>query len=220
MCFSAMASFTGGIIISSIGIATIKKVHSPSQIVFACIPLFFGLQQMVEGVVWLSLQYPEYASIQKLSSYLFLITADLFWPIVTPLAMLLMEKQQNKRKILLFLLSLGCLLSIYNGYCLYFFHADPAIIGYHIDYRVAFPETLRLPAFGIYMISSIAPLFVSSTKGTNVMGILMALSCLITILFFTQYLTSVWCFFAAAISMVIFWMVKVERNIHFMEREV
>lgn len=220
MCFSAIASFTGGAIIISIGIATIRKVIIPSQIVFASIPFFFGIQQIVEGVVWISLQNTEFAGLQKPSSYLFLIMANLFWPIVTPLAMLLMEKQQNNRKILQILFSLGFLLSIYNAFCLYFFHADPAIIGYHIDYRVAYPEILRLPAFGIYLISSIAPLFVSSIKGTKVMGVLMALSCLITILFFTQYLTSVWCFFAAAISMVIFWMVKVERNIHFVEREV
>ena len=41
MCFSPEASFAGGIIISSIGVVTIKEVHKPSQLVFACIPLFF-----------------------------------------------------------------------------------------------------------------------------------------------------------------------------------
>jgi hypothetical protein len=34
MCFSAEASFAGGIIIAAIGVVTIRKVHSPSQIVF------------------------------------------------------------------------------------------------------------------------------------------------------------------------------------------
>lgn len=37
------------------------------------------------------------------------------------------------------------------------------------------------------------------------MGILMFLSCLVTAIFFTQYLTSVWCFFAALLSGVVFW---------------
>jgi len=44
MCFSPEASFAGGVIISAIGIATVKKVHKPSQIIFATIPLFFGIQ--------------------------------------------------------------------------------------------------------------------------------------------------------------------------------
>ena len=56
MCFSAGASFAGGVIISAIGVATVLKVHKPSQIVFASIPLFFGFQQFVEGFVWLILQ--------------------------------------------------------------------------------------------------------------------------------------------------------------------
>jgi len=60
MCFSPEASFAGGVIISTIGIATILKVHKPSQIVFASIPIFFGIQQIVEGVLWLVLPNPEY----------------------------------------------------------------------------------------------------------------------------------------------------------------
>lgn len=51
MCFSPEASFAGGIIISAIGVATVKKIHNPSQLVFASIPLFFGVQQITEGVL-------------------------------------------------------------------------------------------------------------------------------------------------------------------------
>jgi hypothetical protein len=38
--------------------------------------------------------------------------------------------------------------------------------------------------------------------------VFMFLSCLVTAIFFTQYLTSVWCFFAAVISGVIFWILR------------
>ena len=65
MCFSPEASFAGGIIISTIGIATILKVHKPSQIVFASIPIFFGIQQIIEGVLWLTLPNPDYGGVQK-----------------------------------------------------------------------------------------------------------------------------------------------------------
>lgn len=78
MCFSAAASFAGGVIICSIGVATLRKVDKPSQIVFASIPLFFGIQQLIEGVVWLSLTYPLYYGPSMTPSYLFLIMADLF----------------------------------------------------------------------------------------------------------------------------------------------
>ena len=36
----------------------------------------------------------------------------------------------------------------------------------------------------------------------------MFLSCLVTAIFFFQYLTSVWCFFAAIISVVVVWILK------------
>jgi hypothetical protein len=65
-----------------------------------------------------------------------------------------------------------------------------------------------MPAFIIYLIVTITPLFISSIKRTHLLGVLMFLSCLVTAIFFTQYLTSVWCFFAAFISGVIFWILK------------
>jgi hypothetical protein len=71
MCFSAEASFAGGIIITSIGVATITKVHKPSQLLFASIPLFFGIQQIVEGILWLTIPDPEYFKLQKIATYFF-----------------------------------------------------------------------------------------------------------------------------------------------------
>jgi len=212
MCFSTEASFAGGIIISAIGVATIRKVHKPSQIVFACIPLFFGIQQIVEGFLWLALQNPEYAYIQKLATYSFLIMAEVFWPFMTPLAILLMEENKKRIKILRILLGMGLSVSLYFIYCLLSFNVTPEISGYHIEYLEDYPKSLQLVVFSVYLITSIAPLFVSTIKRTYLLGILMALSCLITIIFFTQYLTSVWCFFGALISIVILWILRDARR--------
>lgn len=212
MCFSTEASFAGGIIISAIGVATIRKVHKPSQIVFACIPLFFGIQQIAEGFLWLALQNPEYAYVQKLATYSFLIMAEVFWPFMTPLAILLMEENKKRIKILRILLGMGLSVSLYFIYCLLSFNVTPEIRGYHIEYLEDYPKSLKLVVFSVYLITSIAPLFVSTIKRTYLLGILMALSCLITIIFFTQYLTSVWCFFGALISIVILWILRDARR--------
>ena len=105
MCFSTEASFIGGTIITAIGVATIRKVHKPSQIVFASIPLFFGIQQIAEGFVWLSLQNPDYGGLLKPATYMFLIMAEVFWPFMTPLAVLHMEKNEKRRIYLKILLA-------------------------------------------------------------------------------------------------------------------
>ena len=212
MCFSAGASFAGSVVISTIGIATILKVHKPSQIVFACIPLFFGFQQFIEGCLWYSMQHPEYSQYENIFTTTFLIMAQIFWPIMIPLAVLHMEKNNKKKRLLWVFLSLGITISIFYIYCLLNYTVTPQISGYHIHYVENSPKTLTFIAFLLYLITSITPLFISSIKRTHLLGILMSLSCLITILFFTQYLTSVWCFFAALISAVIFWILRDSRR--------
>ncbi len=208
MCFSAEASFAGGIIISTIGIATVTKVHNPSQFVFASIPLFFGLQQFAEGILWLTLPRPEYIILQKVVTYWFLIMADVLWPVIIPLAVLLMETDLKKKRFLWILFGLGCLLGLYYATCLLLLNVNPKIMGYHIRYNSDFPQSIAMVAFVIYLIVTITPLFISSIKRTRYLGTFMFLSCVVTAIFFTQYLTSVWCFFAALISAVIFWILR------------
>jgi hypothetical protein len=205
MCFSAGASFVGGVIISGIGVATIREVHKPSQLVFASIPLFFGVQQIVEGCLWLTLPDADYVNIQKIATYLYLIMAQVLWPTLIPVSVLLMEEDKKRKRILQILLGLGITLSLYYSVCLLSFNVMPQIKGFHIQYNTEFPESFAITAFIVYLFVTITPLFVSGIKRTHLLGILMFLSCFITGIFFTQYLISVWCFFAALISGVIFW---------------
>jgi hypothetical protein len=182
MCFSAEASFAGGVIISAIGVATIRKVHLPSQIVFASIPLFFGFQQITEGVLWLTIPIKEYASIKIAATYLFEVMALVIWPLMIPISVLYMEKIKKRKKILVSLIFAGGILSAYYLACLIFFKVDPVIKGFHIQYDNYFPESLAIISFLVYLIVTIVPLFVSSIKRTHLLGILMTLSCLVTAL--------------------------------------
>jgi hypothetical protein len=216
MCFSPEASFAGGVIISAIGVATVSKVHKPSQLVFACIPLFFGVQQLMEGCLWLALPNPDFRDLQRFTTYLFLIAAEVVWPMMVPLSVLFMEEERGRGKVLRVLLLIGTCLAAYFSYCLLFFTVSPSIMGHHIDYGTDFPRSLSMLAFLIYLLVTIAPLFVSSIKKTHLLGILMTLSCAASAAFFTRFLTSVWCFFAALISGVIFWILRdSNRKFHF-----
>jgi hypothetical protein len=208
MCFSPEASFAGGIIISAIGIATVRKVHKTSQVIFASIPLFFGIQQIMEGFIWLALRNPDFMIIKSISTYIFLIMAQIIWPSLIPVSVLLMEEDPKRKRVLRILLTAGLVLSLYYAFCLLSFTVNPRISGYHILYVTGFPQVLSIPAFIVYLVVTITPLFVSGIKRTHLLGILMTLSCLITAIFFRQYLTSVWCFFAALISAVIYWILS------------
>jgi len=214
MCFSAGASFAAGAVIAAAGIATTVKVSKPSQRLFAGIPFIFAIQQIAEGFLWLTLQNPDQVIIQKISTYLFLIPADVLWPVLLPLSMVLMEENSKRRNIIKIFLYAGILLSLYYSVCMLLFRVNPVIMNCHIYYGGVFPAKLMMPAFLLYVIVTIAPLFISTVKRMYIFGILMFVACVVSAIFYTKNVTSVWCFFAALLSMLIFWILINNRNFH------
>ncbi len=204
MCFSASASFGAGIVLSVIGVASIKKVQSPSQIVFASIPLIFSVQQIAEGFLWLALSNPVYASLQQVTTYTFLFLAQVVWPLWIPLAILLVEKEDKRKKTQKLLVAIGVLLSFYLAYCLLSYNVQAKIIGYHISYEQDYPAQLRISGGVLYFIATIAPPFFSTIKRMWLLGVAILISYIITIIFYEDYFVSVWCFFASVISISIF----------------
>jgi len=204
MCFSAGASFASGVVLSAIGIITIKEIHKPSQRLFALIPVLFGIQQLSEGCLWLTLAGPDFIMVRKISTYVFLITAQILWSWVIPLSVFLMEEEQKRKKILQIMFFIGIALSMYYSVYLFFHNVSSRILDCHILYTTESPDSLALPTFILYLTVTIAPFFVSSIRKMYLLGTIMAISCLMSAVFYKLYLTSVWCFFAAIISIFIY----------------
>lgn len=208
MCFSAGASFTAGVVLSTVGVANQRKVKKQSQMLFALIPLLFGLQQFAEGVLWVTLKIGVYSWLQNASTYIFLVPALVIWSLVIPLSMWFMEERKKRKNILTGLIVMGGMVSIFYAFCLTSYNVIPRINNFHIQYIHEFPQTPVDIVYLFYIISTVAPLFVSSVKRMWLFGILILLSYLVTAIFFTGYLTSVWCFFAALISVAIYWILS------------
>jgi urea transporter len=208
MCFSAGASFAGGAVISALGVASQTQVSKPAQRLFAVIPFFFGFQQFAEGVLWVTLGSGKYPVLQDVVTYIFLVTALIIWPSMVPLSIRVMEEKIMRKKILAVILTTGCLLSCFYAFCLVYYDIFPRINAFHIEYVYNVPQIFMSIAFVFYLITTITPFFISSVKRMWVFGILIAVSCIVTGIFFSQYLTSVWCFFAAIISIIIYWILR------------
>jgi len=216
MCFSAGASFTAGVLLTVIGTETLRKVHRPSQIVFASIPLFFAFQQFAEGVLWLVIAQNGHTGLQTIATYTFLIMAQVIWPLMVPLSVLLMEKNIVRKRILLALLAAGAVVAFYYMYSLVFYRAYADISRLHIAYQSTFKNPFSTITIVLYLAATIAPLFVSSIKRTYILGIIIVLSFIVSVVFYTKCLTSVWCFFAAVISFVIFYIIRdAHKKFHF-----
>jgi hypothetical protein len=210
MCFSATASFAAGTVISSVGIAAIRMNKEPSQRLFAAIPVFFGIQQVSEGFVWLALQSQSDGASLKVPAYIFLTVALVIWPTLIPLSVLLMEKKVKKRALQGFL-AIGILVSAFYLIVLLLFETAAQISNLHILYTLDCPRGILNTALLLYVVATIPPLFVSSRKGVRSFGIVIAMSYLVTLAFFMENLVSVWCFFAALASVII-WLIVADRR--------
>ncbi|MFH0920815.1 MAG: DUF6629 family protein [Fibrobacterota bacterium] len=216
MCFSAEASITAGVLLSFVGTETLRKVHKPSQIVFAGIPLFFASQQFTEGVVWLTIPHQEYAVLQAMATYVFLAMAQVIWPMMVPISVLLMEHNKIRKRILVAFLAMGTVVALYYVYGLVFYHAHAEISFMHIAYQSTFKNSYSTIPVGLYLVATILPLFISSVKRTSVLGVIIGLSFVVSLVFYMKCLTSVWCFFAAVVSFVIFYIIRdAHKKFHF-----
>ena len=83
------------------------------------------------------------------------------------------------------------------------------ILEHHIvyDYNPLIKSLKRL-SVAIYMIVTLVPLFLSSLRIVKMLGILLFVSAAISYAFYTEAFVSVWCFFAALISVYLIYAMR------------
>ncbi|MBA3705806.1 MAG: hypothetical protein H0W84_07860 [Bacteroidetes bacterium] len=215
MCFSAVASFSASIVLGVIGVVAVKKVTLPSQLAFACMPLLFSFQQFIEGILWLSLSNKEFSFLEPISTYLFLIIAQIIWPTWVPLSIMFLEKDVKRKKALYIILGVGIILSTYLTFCFLFYNVLAEISNNHIEYKLDFPHSKHLLWLTglFYFIPTVVSTFISSVKRMQILGMTILVSCVLTRLFTLKYFISLWCFFAAIISVLILLiMIKLQKS--------
>jgi hypothetical protein len=208
MCFSATASFGASIVLTGIGVASLKQVKEPAQYPFASIPLIFGIQQFFEGVVWISATNSDWSGYHYPAAYGFLVIAQMVWPLLFPLAFQRIEKDVSRRKLIRLLQIPGIMIAAYFLYCLMTFSMEVKIISHHVFYDIDFPRKLIPIAAGFYLAATVAaPMFSTDNRVKFIGGILLA-GYLVARIFFQPSLISVWCFFGIACSVVVYFVMR------------
>lgn len=204
MCFSASASFTAGAVLTVIGVVSITKTKHPSHLLFASIPLLFGMQQIAEGFIWVTSPNPEYEQIQKLFTYVFLFFAQTLWPIWVPFSILLLTPKLSRKFSAKVLVLCGLVVGICLAFCLVNFNVSAKIVEQHIVYLQDYPKSFRIIGIILYVLATIIPPFFSKIKYMWLLGTTILISYIITAIFYDHYLLSVWCFFSSVISLSIY----------------
>jgi hypothetical protein len=207
MCFSANASFASSALLSIIGVSGISRTIKRPEMMLASVPLLFSIQQFSEGVLWTELAKPGVSTREQVVTYVFIIFGQVVWPIWLPLATILIEGNAFRKKWIWFTLGIGILMSIYLLGLTIHHNFSPVVLSHHIHYNLEYPKIVSQLEY-IYFIPTVVPLFLSSHHKIHLLGFLLLLGYATSYIFYNENIFSVWCFFAAAISLYIFFILK------------
>lgn len=207
MCFSANVSFitAGGLAI--IGLLSMYLAKNKKELFFAATPFFFAIQQAAEGLVWLAL--PQHVYLAVVPKYIYLFFAFMFWPVWIPLAVSMYEKEFWRKIVIYACLLVGFFLAIYFLRLFVLFGVDASAQFRHIKYTFGITHSLMTIIFLnlLYFIATIAPLFISSRPSVWIFGATVSIAYVISFIFFHAFLASIWCFFAAVLSVMVLYFV-------------
>jgi hypothetical protein len=201
MCFSAPASFAVATGTALVGALVLTKVTSWRELPLAAVPLLFASQQAIEGLLWLLLGRGGSTIMVGLLAESFAFVALVVWPAWTPLAVGLVERNRVRQLALIALFALSIPIS-YVGWRYVSAHAvGVCIVGHSLSY--ANGTNYSPPELGGYLLCTCCPLFLSSHRLLRYLGMLVVTGLAISAYFFLVTSFSVWCFFAAASSVLI-----------------
>ena len=212
MCFSATASFSAGALLLGIGTLTLKSARRPQEWPFAAIPLLFAIQQLSEGVIWLSFG-GEAPLLNVVMTHVYSFFSHVLWPIYIPVAVLLIEPPGWRRRALLALVAAGVVVGAFLLYVLvaYPIVSRPSV--QHIEY--VSPHFFSALVMALYLMSITFSLMLSTHRMVMVFGVMALLSFAAAYYFYAIWFISVWCFFAALLSVIVylyFVLPRVDRN--------
>ncbi len=201
MCFSAIASFSTAGLTGAIGIASLARVTQRRELPLAATPLIFGVQQAVEGALWINLPLASAGAAVASLTLVFLLFAQVFWPVYASLAAWSIEPNERRRRLMLMCLALGLGVAGYLLWRLITGPREAVIVNGCIVYRTQQGHLVLVDL--AYLAATSLPLLLSSRRTILALGAIILIGCAVAYIFYWEAFLSVWCFFAAAASVVI-----------------
>ncbi|MCW8957270.1 MAG: hypothetical protein OQL09_10340 [Gammaproteobacteria bacterium] len=213
MCFSATVSFASAAALVSIGAFCVTKSRMlpvPYRAI-ALVPFLFGVQQFLEGILW---QYLDSTSIEEIRTtalgYMFF--SHFFWLFWIPLISYLLEGHAGRKNVFFGMMLVG---SLYGGsmYIPLWLNTDWLLVQ-QIKHSISYETVLiyddyvpRVMVRALYALIVVLPLLLSSELRLRRFGYIVAVSVLMAAVFYGYAFISVWCFFAAILSIYMAYMV-------------
>ena len=161
--------------------------------------MIFGLQQLVEGCLWLAL--PVHAQITPALTVAYLLFSNVLWPLYVPLAVWSIEPLARRRRMMLIPAAAGAVIGLFFLTAIVIGPVSSAIEGMHVKYHL--PHPFHAAAVGLYALAACLPPLLSSHKWVRMFGVALIISMAAAYAAYSHWFASVWCFLAALLSILV-----------------
>ncbi|MCF6291982.1 MAG: hypothetical protein L3J04_01165 [Robiginitomaculum sp.] len=203
MCFSEPISFIAGGVLITGGVFAAYKAWKINKcyLPVAMMPIFAGIQQLMEGHVWMGLNHVD-PTMTWWGAMGFILFSWLMWPTWIPFSIYFLEPPDSKRKKPLMLFALAGLIF---GLVLYVPHIiNPDWVNVQINNKsIAYEGTMFLDYFvsreityAIYLFLIITPPLISTYKHLRLFGLTLIAVVTTVILFLSYAYISFFCLLA------------------------
>jgi hypothetical protein len=165
------------------------------------IPLLFGVQQLTEGVLWLSLRN-DLPLLKSWATYSYSMFSHVLWPIFVPFAILLVETGRRRKTAIGVFQALGLAVGLYLLYFIIRYPVTAHVHGHSIVYTS--PHFYIGAVLVVYLLATCASGLFSSHWCINVFGVLAFVLAIAAYQMSAATFVSVWCFYAAVLSLLIY----------------
>jgi Family of unknown function (DUF6629) len=183
------------------------RPENRAYVPMAVIPLVFAAQQFCEAGVWAGLS-SDLPDLVKPAALAFLFFAVAFWPFWIPYSAAALEDRPGKRLLFITLTEMGLVLGCV-GYIPAAINFDGwvkvRVVNHSIRYDFASMPWARTVVGwlwgGLYLVAVCCPLLMTRDRRLRWLGVAIAVSAVISHVLFWYAFASVWCFFAALLSL-------------------
>jgi len=209
MCFSASADFVGSAVLGAVGVATFREVKHRNELLLAAMPSLFALHEFVEGFVWLGLDGRLSPQVAHNAGAAYVLYAQGLLPFLLPLSVFLIEPTKRQRRRMLGFVILGGLLALYLLWGLIAYPVQISEQAHSILY-VNVITTTTLVAI-LYVIATCGSLFFSGFRPLVELAWVNLVGLLVVMMVKRYAFTSVWCAYAAVVSVIIYFFFRRSR---------
>lgn len=195
------ADLVAGSALVPVAALTLREVRHRRELMLALLPALFAAHQFLEVAVWAGLDGDVSPGLASLAMRAYLFIAWPLLPIYMPLAVMLIDPTHRGRRRCAPFVALGAVVSLYLAYVVLF---NPVEVIRH-EHGLEYDTTVHQPVLWavLYIIAVIGPELVSGQPSIVAFGVANLIGLSLVAVFYYQEFASLWCFFAAAASVLI-----------------